>query len=484
MSLKNRLILLFFTLFLVMGIIISAFSIAALRKEMATEMGEARLEILKQVGDRMRIVVSNMQAVSNLYYNDYRIKELVANRKVLTYSDITYLYSLDVNYSYAFKSIGIDYYAAIVSKNGVGYYSQTSGANPELFAMKDPRNTEWYDRVVDSGGDIVWISSFNLSEDEKDPKYTYSATRALFDSDTREYNGMIMVNIDERQLYEMYTDLLNKDNVIYAIDQNGVIVTHPDQAMLGGRVEEGSLPVFEDGRHYTMEHDKLISKYDDPYTKWTIIEEIPIDSVFSSINRVELMMIIILGVCVSVALLIVVWFARRTVRPLMDLCSNIEQVGDGSMEPISQEYGWSEIRHINKVFNRMLGTLGKLMDDIKKHEGEKRRSDMEYLQAQINPHFIYNTLFSIKCMGDGKDRTDRAYAGRVYSVPEKQAGFKERVHRCGAGDGGYTQVPQHTEAEVLQRAGRDDIRGAGGVGVQAAAHDSAAAGGKRGVPRY
>jgi two-component system sensor histidine kinase YesM len=68
------------------------------------------------------------------------------------------------------------------------------------------------------------------------------------------------------------------------------------------------------------------------------------------------------------------------------------------LEMIEQKYVWSELRQIIDVFNEMLRKVSRLMLDIKRQEQDKRKSDMEYLRAQINPHFIYNTLFSIKCM--------------------------------------------------------------------------------------
>lgn len=397
-SLQNRLIILFFILFFLLSSIITCFSLVAMRTEMVREVGQSRAEILKQVGERMRIVLGNMQTISNLYYNDIRIRQIVYDSKVLSYDDIQYLYALDIKYASTFKTVGLDYYAAIISKNGAGYYSQTSGANPQLFILNDPRYTSWYEKVQEAQGQIVWISSFNIADDGREPQYVCSASRAFIDPETSQYCGMIMVNVDERQLYDMYTDLLTRNNNVYILDNQGYVVTHPDQSQLGRDFSKKSEVQFQVGENYKLEDGMLISRYEDPYTNWTIVEEIPISSVFTSIYRVEFWVILIFCFSLLSAFLVIIVFAKKTVKPLNVLCENIERVSYGNLMPISQKYGWKEIRKINGVFNHMISMLLKLLDDIKQHEKQKRKSDIEYLQAQINPHFIYNTLFSIKCM--------------------------------------------------------------------------------------
>lgn len=397
LSLKNRLIILIFSLFAMLNMAIVGFSMGAIRQEMAREASESQTEILKQIGERMRIVKNNMQTVSSLYYNDSRVREILCEKKVLNYEDIKYLYALDVRYAHSFKTIGIDYYAALVSKNGAGYYSQNSGANPSLFVLNDPRHTDWYEKVQEERGNIVWISSFNISKEKASPKYVYSATRALNSKEDGSYCGMVMVNVEERLLYQMYADLLDSGSVIYVLDEYGAVITHPDQTRLGINLSKDSRLRFPPGEDYKKEDGKLISRFKDPNTSWTIIEENPIANVYAPIRRVEIALAVIAVLALICAFLVVVVFAKSTVKPLNELCRTIERVGNGELQKTEQGYGWKEIRRINVVFNQMVEMLSKLMENIKEKEKQKRKSDMEYLKAQINPHFIYNTLFSIKC---------------------------------------------------------------------------------------
>lgn len=402
-SLKTRLILLLFALFIFLSILVTTITIASIRSTMTKDVGRSRIEILKQVVERETVVCNNIRAVSNLYYNDARIRALVFDKSVLNYEELKYLFALDIRYAYSFESIGLTYYAAIVSKNGVGYYSQTSGANPKLFNINNTREAYWYDDVIKANGDIVWISNYNISTDEEEPDYMFSAVRAFIDGTTNQYSGMVIINVRERSLYNLYSDLLSRDNVIYILNTEKTVITHPDQAMLGTKMLEQSHINFD--TDYKVQDDMFITKYKDPVTGWIIIEEIPLSNVYKDINRIEKLILLVVLICCVVSVFVIVAYSRRIVSPIKSLCTDLERIGTGILDPVTVNSNILEIIKIKDVINKMVKKLGYLMEDIKKHEKLKRRSDVEYLQAQINPHFIYNMLFSIKCMVEmGKNK--------------------------------------------------------------------------------
>lgn len=60
-----------------------------------------------------------------------------------------------------------------------------------------------------------------------------------------------------------------------------------------------------------------------------------------------------------------------------------------------EERGCYEVQHLSRSIRSMVSTMHHLMDDIVQQEAQKRRSELEVLQSQINPHFLYNTLDSV-----------------------------------------------------------------------------------------
>ena len=71
-----------------------------------------------------------------------------------------------------------------------------------------------------------------------------------------------------------------------------------------------------------------------------------------------------------------------------------------------EEGGCYEIQHLSRSVRSMVSTMRHLMDDIIRQEGQKRRGELEVLQSQINPHFLYNTLDSVIWMVEAEQRAE------------------------------------------------------------------------------
>ena len=94
------------------------------------------------------------------------------------------------------------------------------------------------------------------------------------------------------------------------------------------------------------------------------------------------------------------FFSGYIAAPLRKLCGDIREVEGGQLDQEFEINSFSEINDLGTGMAQMLGRIRELIEDIQKNETEKRRLELRWLQAEINPHFMYNTLFSIKCAVD------------------------------------------------------------------------------------
>ena len=399
-KMRNRLFMVYISTFTVLIIVISVTLIAFLSNLMIKEIGASRIDLLRQIGERSNAVKNTSITISNLYnLNPSLLKALVEKSGEAEEDEVKK--NLDIiknNYNTVFYDVGISYEVVIIGENGFSYSSQAG----DSYNFDSLKNQLWYKTIYEKQGDITFISSFkNIFGTQKD-RYVFSASRTIKDNLGNEV-GTLMINIDEEYLYNIYASALNGKNSIYIIDKNGNIISHNDRNMRGLNfidVEKFRELFGKNEFHITRKSkgDYLISNYYDSQTEWTIIEEMPTSAVFGKVNEIYYIIIIISGICFAIALVVSYHISKKVSRPLLSLCDSMNRVKTGDFDVISQIEGYEEIDSLKESFNSMASEIKVLLETVRKKEKHKRQTERDFLRAQINPHFLYNTLFSIKCM--------------------------------------------------------------------------------------
>lgn len=401
-KIRNQLFVVYILTFTAIIIIISTVLIALLSNLMIDKIGASRLDLLKQIGERSNVVKNSSITISNLYkLNSSLISALTGKLDATREKKIKVnLDDMKKNFDVVFSEVGIAFDVIVIGDNGFCYSSQ-AGDNYDFASLK---NQLWYKSIFGKKDDITFISSFKDVFGVGKKQYVFSASRRILNSDGNEV-GTLLINIDEVYLSDIYQSALNGTNVIYIIGSNGNIISHTNKDMRGMNfinVENFKKLYGENDFRLTKKSvgEYLISNYHDTQTGWTIIEEMPSSFVLSDVYRAYIIISIIIGICFLISLVISYLVAGKVSKPLLDLCDSLNQVKEGNFDVVSKVAGYDEINLLKSSFNGMAQEIKKLLEDIKNKEAYKRRIENDLLRAQINPHFLYNTLFSIKCLAE------------------------------------------------------------------------------------
>lgn len=383
-------------------VFVTAFSgFVIFEKTLVGEIGTNRSDVLSQIGDRVRQVKNSTYMVSNLYYYDERLRlqmeELAAgggNEEALT----SYMDGLTGQYKQSLYSGEMDYDVHLVLDNGWSYHSNRE----EGGRMMNPKNKIWYKDMLVAQGEIVDVA--NYQEGKSSNKSYFCAARAIFqeDGDPLAY---LIISVDERDIYNMYYRVVSGGGILYIVDGEGTIVSSSNQKINGFQFfNMRNLNELFHEQDYTITKmrgdDILFTRYADDSSGFTVLEEIQLDALLAPIKRVRLYIIFAALATVAAVAACAYMLAGYFTRPLSRLCDFIQQIDEDRLEEKCQVTGYTEINILSEKVNFLLVKIQMLLEGIRQKEQQKRRMELGFLQAQIRPHFMYNTLFSIKCMVD------------------------------------------------------------------------------------
>ena len=383
-------------------VFVTAFSgFVIFEKTLVGEIGTNRSDVLSQIGDRVRQVKNSTYMVSNLYYYDERLRlqmeELAAgggNEEALT----SYMDGLTGQYKQSLYSGEMDYDVHLVLDNGWSYHSNRE----EGGRMMNPKNKIWYKDMLVAQGEIVDVA--NYQEGKSSNKSYFCAARAIFqeDGDPLAY---LIISVDERDIYNMYYRVVSGGGILYIVDGEGTIVSSSNQKINGFQFfNMRNLNELFHEQDYTITQmrgdDILFTRYADDSSGFTVLEEIQLDALLAPIKRVRLYIIFAALATVAAVAACAYMLAGYFTRPLSRLCDFIQQIDEDRLEEKCQVTGYTEINILSEKVNFLLVKIQMLLEGSRQKEQQKRRMELGFLQAQIRPHFMYNTLFSIKCMVD------------------------------------------------------------------------------------
>ena len=363
------------------------------------EIAGARSDVLRQIAERARQFKTNIYTLSNLYYNDGRflsaVEELEQDNKE---NFARYMDDLTEQLQVSFNQVNLDFYVVFLSENHIGYCSIPTS---EEYDYMNPENKIWYSDLYQSEGEIVDVASYR---DRILNINAYTAARTVLDKDG-EIIGYLMINADERQLYKMYAEVISDESNIYVVDEDGRIVSSNRDTIIGFSYfhMENLNNLFGENNHIITKisgRNALFTRYYDSESGFTIFEEIPLSVVLQPIERIRVV-VVVLALFMLIGGTIMAWgFSGHIAAPLRKLCADVRQVEDGDLNQTFTVNSFLEINDLSTGMARMLTRIRELIENVRIQEEEKRRLEFNWLQAQINPHFMYNTLFSIKCTVD------------------------------------------------------------------------------------
>ena len=264
----------------------------------------------------------------------------------------------------------------------------------------------WYslgiqEEALKNPGKVLWFGGYTnqnfAMEGEKNEIPYVTAVSSIW-LGTGRY-ATVVVNIQQDALAALFTKSDTPDErESYLMNDEGVVVVHQNREKAGKQAEFTPGELEKTGDGYLMKEDIQINYHRIQGLPWTIVTEIPKESLYGSLVSLKRWFLVLAAGGLLVATALSVYSLYRLTAPLKRLRTAMERMENGSLGEQLDESSKNELGMLGRQFNRMSRSIQTMIHQIRDMEGDKRILEKEALQGQLNPHFLFNTLSTMRFM--------------------------------------------------------------------------------------
>ena len=387
-SIRNS-IFIYFTITSLIAVLLIVISIySRLSSQLSDTVKQENISLVNRVGSSMEVYLRNIMKLSDTIYYGI-IKNVNLSEGSIT-EEMTLLYNNNKE-----QVLNI----ALISKEG----QPISVVPASRFRKKfEVSKEEWFVNALNKTENIHFTRPHVQKLFEKGNnsyRWVISMSRAVeitIGGSTEQ--AVLLIDMAYQGLDEVLDEVsLGNGGYIYLMDSNGEIIWHPKfELIASGRVKENNLEAihYSDGsieEVFNNTKQTVVIKTVG-YTGWKLVGVIKGAGISLNMLKTRLFIVFVISLIIFIVILINTYISFRVTNPIRELEKSVKKLEEGNLDADIYMGGSYEIQHLGKSVQDMKRRIKGLMQDIVTEHEEKRKSEFDSLQAQINPHFLYNTL--------------------------------------------------------------------------------------------
>ncbi|MBW5447801.1 HAMP domain-containing protein [Cohnella sp. CFH 77786] len=277
-------------------------------------------------------------------------------------------------------------------------------AEAKFKPLDDITAQEWYRGARDSGGKVAISSSHVQHVYKREYPWVVSISRML-GRPGEAGSGVLMVDLNLNVINNLCRQIqLGQRGYVFILDPAGDLIYHPQQQLLYSRLKSEDIPSLLNSKTGLLTKGKgrdlrLYTIGTNDYG-WKVVGVTYPDELVGNKGEIRNTSLLAGGLFLAVGLALSVLLSYRLANPIKRLEHLMKKVEKGDFNIRVDVESTDEIGKLSRSFNLMIGKIKDLMEQIVEEQEQKRISELKAMQAQIQPHFLYNTLDSIIWMGE------------------------------------------------------------------------------------
>jgi two-component system, sensor histidine kinase YesM len=400
-SLKAKIIAIFFAFIIVPLTIFTLISYNRINKLVLTQTLNSASQSFNESISILEKYFENMNnAMQNIVFDEdiYRI----ASKDITDYTPFQQLEdykTLIKRFDYIQK--GTDIHNIRFYINIDSYYSEN---NINIFSLSKISDADWYKNLISSGKNRLWSPPFRLEDTNTSEQdfFSYASIIYSLESLSRPL-AVLRVDIQKEKVEAALKNAaITENSTVFITDGNGILFPPSTDNSVSSRSKLTVAAVelrskqWEflkfDNKNYIVKSKQL------KHTGWYTIAIIPQSDIVILQNVLKNEMIMVLILIASVSYFLAYVTSSSSLKRIFLLNREMKKVESGNLKASLKQVGKDEIGELMGSFNKMTARMADMVDEKYIMGQEMKSAELKALQAQINPHFLYNSLDLINCL--------------------------------------------------------------------------------------
>ena len=379
------------------------------RKQMTEKIDELMVSNLTQIAERVNL---NMEVYTNLLYQIYKddqvtecvseLNDMQESHKAVAYNQIVKRLKQYRNSDAGIRCL------SIVCPDGTAViydFETDSSLNTIWHNYSDMRQIPPYRESLDAPG-MVLTDTMNFQGGENDGHFFHFSKR-MFDFNDLEKGSIatVIMSVDQKILSSICGNGTKEDpSINFILNKEQRVVSYPDEDFTGNAINpQLNIKEFVNVSGYLRNKNVALNQYEDADTGWIFYNAYDRDYMLKDLTKTQGTQLGITVLLLVFALVLIFYTVRNMDASVKSVVSGMQEVKNGNLDVVVPVQSFDEIGTIADNFNEMTVKVRELIREVTEAEENRKNAEIRALEAQINPHFLYNTLDSINWMAIEKE---------------------------------------------------------------------------------
>ena len=359
----------------------------------------------QQINKNIDAYINELFRLSSMTFSDEELQKILKNTgKAKSVTEQLRDNSYILSFLFNIYILRPDLYSVyLITNNGEIYLE---GYSRYINNSYDVKKENWYARLEENPKSMLIVGPRNSAQALRiiDEKLVFTIVRKIISSDGQSL-GTIILDTNYETFRNIFIPLETeqKAQIVLLNDKRELVYNSKSYEKKNNDwIDDfrNNYKIDKDGGQFVginINNEKVLAIVDkSAYTDWDIVMAIPESQILKKINSVRDFIIVLILISIGVLIFLYFFVSSAVVMPVKKLTGLMKKVENGDFSVSMSIESDDEIGELSKGFNNMISKINLLLKKTIEFEVRNKESEFKALQSQINPHFLYNTLESIR----------------------------------------------------------------------------------------